>query len=314
MTATSGKLVGIDLGTTFSRHRHAGRPRPGRHAAQPRRRNAHAQRRPARRRQRRRRPGGARRGPGAARPRRHAHQAAHGPSHLRPARRRPRFPARNAVGHHPAQAGPGRRAAASARSARPSSPCRPISTTPAARRPRTPAASPASTCSTSSTSRPPPPWPIPSSTRTSRAQLEPDDRCPIEQQTVLVYDLGGGTFDVTLVRLSQRRFEIAGHRRRRPPGRQGLGRPHRRSRRRPVPEASTAPTRAAIRMSLAGLQRRRRARQADPQQAAAGEHHLHARRQGADRAADARRVREPDARPADAHAADRRSRCCGRPG
>src|ERR1700730_1154561 len=30
---------------------------------------------------------------------------------------------------------------------------------------------------------------------------------PEKQQTVLVYDLGGGTFDVTLVRLSQRRFE-----------------------------------------------------------------------------------------------------------
>jgi molecular chaperone DnaK len=30
---------------------------------------------------------------------------------------------------------------------------------------------------------------------------------PQEQRTVLVYDLGGGTFDVTLVRLSQRRFE-----------------------------------------------------------------------------------------------------------
>jgi molecular chaperone DnaK len=30
---------------------------------------------------------------------------------------------------------------------------------------------------------------------------------PETQQTVLVYDLGGGTFDVTLVRLSQRRFE-----------------------------------------------------------------------------------------------------------
>jgi molecular chaperone DnaK len=30
---------------------------------------------------------------------------------------------------------------------------------------------------------------------------------PVEQRTVLVYDLGGGTFDVTLVRLSQRRFE-----------------------------------------------------------------------------------------------------------
>jgi molecular chaperone DnaK len=30
---------------------------------------------------------------------------------------------------------------------------------------------------------------------------------PAEQQTVLVYDLGGGTFDVTLVRLSQDRFQ-----------------------------------------------------------------------------------------------------------
>jgi molecular chaperone DnaK len=35
----------------------------------------------------------------------------------------------------------------------------------------------------------------------------PDLALPGEPQTVLVYDLGGGTFDVTLVRLSQRRFE-----------------------------------------------------------------------------------------------------------
>ena len=35
-------LIGIDLGTTFSRHRHAGRPRPARHRPQPRRRHAHA--------------------------------------------------------------------------------------------------------------------------------------------------------------------------------------------------------------------------------------------------------------------------------
>src|SRR4029077_5684287 len=35
----------------------------------------------------------------------------------------------------------------------------------------------------------------------------PREMVPQEQQTVLVYDLGGGTFDVTLVRLSQRRFE-----------------------------------------------------------------------------------------------------------
>src|SRR5262245_46957440 len=37
--------------------------------------------------------------------------------------------------------------------------------------------------------------------------LAPDHVLPGEQRTVLVYDLGGGTFDVTLVRLSQRRFQ-----------------------------------------------------------------------------------------------------------
>jgi molecular chaperone DnaK len=37
--------------------------------------------------------------------------------------------------------------------------------------------------------------------------LSPDQVLPNEQRTVLVYDLGGGTFDVSLVRLSQRRFE-----------------------------------------------------------------------------------------------------------
>ncbi|MBI2803444.1 MAG: Hsp70 family protein [Planctomycetes bacterium] len=39
------------------------------------------------------------------------------------------------------------------------------------------------------------------------AQLRPDDPLPIQEQTVLVYDLGGGTFDVTLVRLGKHRFE-----------------------------------------------------------------------------------------------------------
>jgi molecular chaperone DnaK len=34
-----------------------------------------------------------------------------------------------------------------------------------------------------------------------------EEGLPTQQQTVLVYDLGGGTFDVTLVRLSQCRFE-----------------------------------------------------------------------------------------------------------
>jgi molecular chaperone DnaK len=39
------------------------------------------------------------------------------------------------------------------------------------------------------------------------AELAPDHILPDEERTVLVYDLGGGTFDVTLVRLTQRRFE-----------------------------------------------------------------------------------------------------------
>jgi molecular chaperone DnaK len=37
-----------------------------------------------------------------------------------------------------------------------------------------------------------------------------DDLFPDRKQTVLVYDLGGGTFDVTLVRLGKRRFECLG--------------------------------------------------------------------------------------------------------
>ena len=37
--------------------------------------------------------------------------------------------------------------------------------------------------------------------------MAPQQALPIQEQTVLVYDLGGGTFDVTLVRLSPRRFE-----------------------------------------------------------------------------------------------------------
>jgi molecular chaperone DnaK len=37
-----------------------------------------------------------------------------------------------------------------------------------------------------------------------------DEAFPNQQQTVLVYDLGGGTFDVTVVRLSRRRFECLG--------------------------------------------------------------------------------------------------------
>ncbi len=41
----------------------------------------------------------------------------------------------------------------------------------------------------------------------STGEIYPDRVLPDEQRTVMVYDLGGGTFDVTIVRLSQRRFE-----------------------------------------------------------------------------------------------------------
>jgi molecular chaperone DnaK len=41
----------------------------------------------------------------------------------------------------------------------------------------------------------------------SRDALIPDRVLPDEERTVLVYDLGGGTFDVTLVRLAHRRFQ-----------------------------------------------------------------------------------------------------------
>ena len=124
---------------------------------------------------------------------------------LRPARRRPRVPARNALGHHPPQARPGRRAAARAGRQGGHHRARPTSTTPAARPPRTPAASPGWTCSTSSTSRPPRPWPTRSSAATPCRS--PHATLTDRPQTVLVYDLGGGTFDVTLVRLSPQRFQ-----------------------------------------------------------------------------------------------------------
>jgi molecular chaperone DnaK len=39
------------------------------------------------------------------------------------------------------------------------------------------------------------------------APLDPEQALPDRERIVLVYDLGGGTFDVTLVRLSRRRFE-----------------------------------------------------------------------------------------------------------
>ncbi|MBM3997059.1 MAG: Hsp70 family protein [Planctomycetes bacterium] len=41
----------------------------------------------------------------------------------------------------------------------------------------------------------------------SAGAMKPADPLPIEEQTVLVYDLGGGTFDVSMVRLGKHRFE-----------------------------------------------------------------------------------------------------------
>src|SRR5205085_2508434 len=38
-------------------------------------------------------------------------------------------------------------------------------------------------------------------------ELRPTQVLPGEQRTVMVYDLGGGTFDVTLVRLSEHQFQ-----------------------------------------------------------------------------------------------------------
>ena len=70
---------------------------------------------------------------------------------------------------------------------------------PSVRRPRTPARSPASTSSASSTSRPRPRWPTVSTRRTD--------------QTILVFDLGGGTFDVSVLEIGDGVFEVKGHRR-----------------------------------------------------------------------------------------------------
>src|SRR5262249_15223997 len=52
-----------------------------------------------------------------------------------------------------------------------------------------------------------PPLPYPSQPPRGSRDLPPDQLLPNEERTVLVYDLGGGTFDVTLVRLSHRRFQ-----------------------------------------------------------------------------------------------------------
>ena len=237
------------------RHRHARRARPGRHVPQPRRRDAHA---PApsciEDGARRRRPGGARRRAGAARPRRHGHQAlAWATPTIRPAGRRPRLPPRDAVGDHPPQAGAGRRARASARSSKA------VITVPAyfddTRRKATKDAGRIAGLDVLDILDEPTAAALAYSFQTcqQRRRLRPTQPLPIQEQTVLVYDLGGGTFDVTLVRLAPAPLRVAGHRGRRPPRRQGLGRPHRRARGRASSRSSTATIRAPTRSPLAAL-------------------------------------------------------------
>ena len=78
--------------------------------------------------------------------------------------------------------------------ARRSSPSRPTSTTPSARRPRTPARSPASTCCASSTSR--------------RRRRSPTGSTRPGTKTIAVYDLGGGTFDISILEIDDGLFEV----------------------------------------------------------------------------------------------------------
>ena len=79
----------------------------------------------------------------------------------------------------------------------------------------------------------------------------------------LVYDLGGGTFDVTIVEHRSALLPGAGDRRRRLPRRQGLGRQGRRDRRRDDSGRSTGERPAQRSRELAGAHARRRSRQED---------------------------------------------------
>ena len=103
--------------------------------------------------------------------------------------------AHRGLGGDPAGAQAARRRGASAgRPAAASSPCRPTSTTPSARPPRTPGGSPGSRCCGSSTSRP-----------RRRSPTASTSSC---QGTFAVYDLGGGTFDVSILQLEDGVFEV----------------------------------------------------------------------------------------------------------
>ena len=130
------------------------------------------------------------------------------------------------------------------RSPRPSSPCRRTSTTRSARRPRTPAGSPGSRCCGSSTSRPRRRWPT-GSTRTSN-------------ETVLVFDLGGGTFDVSILDVGDGVVEVRSTSGDTHLGGDDFDRRHRRLPGRRVPARATASTCATTRRRCSGCSRRPR--------------------------------------------------------
>ena len=120
--------------------------------------------------------------------------------------------------------------------------------------------------------------------------LLPDRILPDEQRTVLVYDLGGGTFDATLVRLRQGRFEtLAIEGDVRLGGKDWDDRIIDHVANQFLKEYGDDPRSDPKSCHAAGG--RRRTGQADSEQADADDDHLYAQRQGAQGAGDARRIR-----------------------